>query len=1141
MSAPQRQSVSAAQVFHLLWVMLAIGTLAQAEDFNTRRAAFLNYYQTAVPNLDQCCSGPHRIGRTGFWAAQGRFLNNDLLNGSNFLSAALGDVDAEGADAGFSMWPAMDCYLRWNTLSAVFTPAITSQFQAQLTVNGTNYASGATANQRMMLAATRYLAGTVWGTSAFPAGAQFQADYGTGDPTGKTYVSNTIATIPLYGLLEHDSLIYGQYTLGPVYTLSQFAPDPALRNQARLAFDWAVAGMAGYYFFDNWATASDRTEPYWVQTQPTATTLMSYLLFGGPSPATYLEAYPSALYCMSNFPGVPPELVTAATTRTQPYTHYSTAMRNTGGCNNAYFKTCYLTPTYSLYSQVECAVATNSDGSFVITNYGTTSLSDPHQMQRWGIIWNAPNDQTKFWITNPYNPVYSGSYPNTYIGTTIAEDTVQLGGTLVAVYNIPTNTTKPDWNHNGAAMANYQLLEGQIPTNYSAVIDESGTSGRLFLHYTNVLIALYLSTNFTWCAATTLTNYFLVPANVAGLAVETACPGEYAQATAAARLAAFRTDVLTCGSANTNLLTGAHPAMLYTDRHGNTLQVAFGQGAKTNGQCVDYQQWPTLRNPWLYQPQLGNLFIFGTNRTLIYNFNTWTETTNNQPVLLSSAAATTTRNQFVDIDLGARVSDVETPTGSLLFTVGSPTNGTVALLADGHTARFSPSTNYNGPAAFGFTATDYGLDPRLVLYYQPPSTLSDNLIADVSGNARNATLVVVGASAAGYDPSTPTALSRFIPQSLRLTQTNNGAAAVALSRTVTPGNLSMTNASWTFATWFKRATQTNDNFIFYIGNSKGFSGSGDVLQLYGNANTNTVAVRHYNTSGALDLDLASPGLGPAGQWHHVALVFQHVADNTNTLTLYLDAVPVATASNVTWALRQDLPLVFGGHNSTSAKVYRWFNGSLAELALFRGALTPGEIVRLLTGTVKHLGGFTLSNSVPLIIALPPNAAPGLSPIPNTNLNAGATLCLNLSNYASDPDLPLQSLTFGLAAGPTNAALATNSGILSWRPTVAQAATTNLFTVTATDNGSPSLSATQSFTVLVNPLVAPAVSALRLANRTMQLCSSGALGPDYTVQASTDLVVWTSLFITNSPAPPFSWTDTNSPAFSQRFYRLLLGP
>jgi len=1114
---------------------------AQADNFNSRAAAFLNYYDTTTPNLGQTGSGPHRIGRTGFWSADGRLQNSDLVNGSNFMYAALGDADSEGTDSGFSMWPAMDFYLRWNTkFPAIFTPAITSYFETQLTTNGTNYDVGATPNQQMMLATTRYLAGTVWGTSAFPSGSQFKADYGTGDPTGKAFVSNTIANIPLYGFLEHDSLIYIQFTLGPIYTLEQFAPDPVLQHKAQMAFDWGVAEMSGTYFYENWATASDRTEPFWIQNNPTESTIMTYLFYGGPTPVTYLSSYPSALYCLPGFPGILPEVVMAATNRTQSYIAHTTAMKNTGGYNNAYFKTSYITPTYSLYSQAECGVSTNGDGSFSITNFGTVSLSEPHQMQRWGVIWNAPNDETKFWITNPYNPVYSGSSPNLYIGTTISEETVQLGGTFAAVYNIPTNATKADWVHNGVPITNYQVLEGQIPTNYTAIIDNSATSGRLFLHYTNVLIALYISTNFTWNADTNETNYFLIPANIAGLAVETASPTDYTQSTAALRLAAFCHDVTNFGSVNTNFLTGPNPEMIYTDRHGNVLQITFGVGAKTNGQSIDYQQWPAISNPWMYQSQLGNLFIFGANRTIIYNYNNWTETTNNQPTVLSTASLTTAQNNFANVDLTTRVSDIETPSSNLLFTVSSPTNGTVTLLPDARTAQFSPATNFSGAAGFSYTATDFGTDPRLLLYYnfQPPGTLASNIISDVSGNARDASIVTVGGGAAAYNSSVPASLSPFIQQSLRLTQNNNGANAVALSRMMTTGNLSMTNGSWTFATWFNRASQTNDNFIFYMGTGKGFGGDGDELQLYGVGNTNLIALSHWNLASVQDVAFTPTNAVNTNEWHHVALTFQHVADGTNILTLYLDGTAVAT-TNIVWALHQDYPLVFGGHNSTTTKTYRWFNGSLDDVALFSGALSSNEIARLATGTVSHFGGWTITNAVSINVMPVTNTAPVLAATSNRTLNAGISLVI--TNVATDTDSPPPLLTFALPVAPTNATIIITNGILTWRPAAAQANTTNHFSVTVTEHGTPVLSATQSFVVTVNPLNLPVLANATVGNNQIAFQVTGDAGPDYIIQGSTNLAAWTNLFATNSPVPPFFWADTNYPNFPQRYYRLMYSP
>jgi hypothetical protein len=52
--------------------------------------------------------------------------------------------------------------------------------------------------------------------------------------------------------------------------------------------------------------------------------------------------------------------------------------------------------------------------------------------------------------------------------------------------------------------------------------------------------------------------------------------------------------------------------------------------------------------------------------------------------------------------------------------------------------------------------------------------------------------------------------------------------------------------------------------------------------------------------------------------------------------------------------------------------------------------------------------------------------------------------------------------------------------------------------------------------------------------------SGPGGPDYGVQVSTNLVDWGLLFVTNSPALPFTWTDAGS-SNAIRFYRIKLGP
>jgi pectate lyase len=167
-----------------------------------------------------------------------------------------------------------------------------------------------------------------------------------------------------------------------------------------------------------------------------------------------------------------------------------------------------------------------------------------------------------------------------------------------------------------------------------------------------------------------------------------------------------------------------------------------------------------------------------------------------------------------------------------------------------------------------------------------------------------------------------------------------------------------------------------------------------------------------------------------------------------------------------------------------------------------------------------------------------NAAPTLEPIVDQTINAGATL--TFTNVATDPDVPSQALTFSLLTAPTNAVLDPPSGLFTWRPWVDQADTTNLVSVRVSDDGLPSLSATRSFRVTVNPLAQPGISGASWTNGRLVLLVNGAVGPDYAVQVSSNLIDWETQFTTNSPLTPFSWLDTNASG-PMRFYRAVLGP
>jgi hypothetical protein len=211
-------------------------------------------------------------------------------------------------------------------------------------------------------------------------------------------------------------------------------------------------------------------------------------------------------------------------------------------------------------------------------------------------------------------------------------------------------------------------------------------------------------------------------------------------------------------------------------------------------------------------------------------------------------------------------------------------------------------------------------------------------------------------------------------------------------------------------------------------------------------------------------------------------------------------------------------------------------GTRAPANLRIGSIRTGVAAGFLAGSIDDARIYNYVLSPPEIVALL-NTRPVLAAISNRSIIAGAVLAI--TNSASDSDLPAQTLAYSLN-GPAGASINPSNGIFVWRPTMAQSATTNLFNVVVSDNGTPSLSATQGFSVVVNRPVQPGLTG-GLSNGQIRLSISGDSGPDYTVQASSNLLVWSSIFTTNQPALPFLFVDPGMTNADQRFYRVLLGP
>jgi hypothetical protein len=166
----------------------------------------------------------------------------------------------------------------------------------------------------------------------------------------------------------------------------------------------------------------------------------------------------------------------------------------------------------------------------------------------------------------------------------------------------------------------------------------------------------------------------------------------------------------------------------------------------------------------------------------------------------------------------------------------------------------------------------------------------------------------------------------------------------------------------------------------------------------------------------------------------------------------------------------------------------------------------------------------------------PNTPPVLAAIPNRAIVLGQTLSFTAT--ATDSDQPPQTLTYHLGAGaPFGSSINPSTGQFAWTPTLAR---TNTISVIVADNGTPSLSATQSFTVTV--YLAPKLTSVSQAGGELNFSWQAPAGLSYQVEYKDDLnaLSWTPI------GGPLSGnggilTFANPLSPQRRFFRLRILP
>lgn len=502
----------------------------------------------------------------------------------------------------FRLWPAMDCYVRYQQYLDPESKAAFKKFMTGIRC----YSYGYTANLSMLMWTTRLLGEQEWGVDAFvPMAPKDTTSHYKADPSipMKARLLRMIDAQAITGGEEYASRPYGAANLGPILCLSQLAKDPELKTHALIAHEATLARYAPIWLEGAMIITSRRSYPD-LFNDPMGLATWFWTFFGGSlRPDAGTHALESAVMGEP----VPAVIEHAATDRTKPYTVLNRFQENSSGRQIS-----WIDRTYGVFSE-----------SFH-TKPGPFGQTYPFGV-RW-IVPGAPN-YTLFWfsvpvVDEPMKGNFPGSHPHGFAVN--AQTTFQHEGSLLYVVN--TAAEKKSRYDYGLAF---------VPGGALAVIDESAANGRVFLNYPGVLIAFTATKPFSWDRTARIKyasgtphsgdTEFRVPGHQFAAAIEATTEAEFSGGTPMERLQKFHDTII--AKTRLQLDTGKTLTGTYTDRQGNVIRRAFDGEAEVNGQRVDFAHWPWAESLWVQQPaKTAPLSVTDGQSIRSYNFTNWTVT-----------------------------------------------------------------------------------------------------------------------------------------------------------------------------------------------------------------------------------------------------------------------------------------------------------------------------------------------------------------------------------------------------------------------------------------------------------------------------------------------------------------------------------
>jgi hypothetical protein len=167
-----------------------------------------------------------------------------------------------------------------------------------------------------------------------------------------------------------------------------------------------------------------------------------------------------------------------------------------------------------------------------------------------------------------------------------------------------------------------------------------------------------------------------------------------------------------------------------------------------------------------------------------------------------------------------------------------------------------------------------------------------------------------------------------------------------------------------------------------------------------------------------------------------------------------------------------------------------------------------------------------------------NSAPVIAPVEDQTVPAGTTV--TFTAVASDFDVPAQSLSYLLGAAPAGAAISPDAGLFTWAVAADQQPGTNVIEVIATDDGVPSLSATNIvlITVTSGGAVGPTLLQPGIVQGDFTCAVATSAGSTYFLEFSPGIPVaeWITVAQADGDGTTLTLQDTNAPA-GAGYYRV----